>query len=163
MKIITKKVGKNSTISKILSLVENAQDGKIKFSNTIDHISKFFVPSIIVLSLITAFFWFILDMGSEKFFVHMIAVMVIACPCALGLAIPISILVGTSLGAKNGILFKNASVLENVKYLDLIIFDKTGTLTLGKPKLKEIKIFNNWDKRIILQYASSPSLRCQPP
>ncbi len=139
-------VGEDTTISKIIKMVEDASTTKAKISRLADRISLVFVPSVIGISLITFIVWMFignqfvashnLEMtGLSYALSRAISVLVISCPCALGLATPVSIMVGTGKGAKNGILFKNAQTLEETGKVDIVIFDKTGTLTKGKTKV----------------------------
>jgi Cu+-exporting ATPase len=128
-------VGAESSLARIIRLVEDAQAAKAPIQRLVDKVSAIFVPIVVFIALITLLAWGIFKGDWESALVHAISVLVIACPCALGLATPTSILVGTGLGAKYGILIKDAEALEITRSVTLIAFDKTGTLTEGKPKL----------------------------
>ena len=155
LKIKALKVGADTALAQIIKLVEDAQASKAPIQRYADLVSSRFVPSVIVFSIITFLFWFILfttgflsetvisglEMSPFVFSLKlMIAVLVIACPCALGLATPTAIMVGTGKGAEQGILIKNAESLEAAQRIDTLIFDKTGTLTEGKPKVTDIVV-----------------------
>ncbi len=132
------KVGKDTMLSQIIKMVEDAQVKKAPIQKMADKIAGVFVPIIIVLALVTFAVWFLITKNFEPSFIAAVAVLVIACPCALGLATPVAILVGTSEGAKKGILIKNGEALEKAKHIDVVMFDKTGTLTEGKPTVVDV-------------------------
>ncbi|MHA2238494.1 MAG: copper-translocating P-type ATPase, partial [Candidatus Hodarchaeales archaeon] len=153
LRIEAQKVGADTALAQIVKLVEDAQASKAPIQRLADIVSGRFVPAVIVISIVTFFVWFGLftlgflpetllsDLKLSPFVFSlklMIAVLVIACPCALGLATPTAIMVGTGKGAEQGILIKNAESLEAAQKIDTIIFDKTGTLTEGKPKVTDI-------------------------
>ncbi|HDS09928.1 MAG TPA: copper-translocating P-type ATPase, partial [Firmicutes bacterium] len=143
IRIRTGKTGSNTFLSKIIQLVSEAQTDKAPIQRFADKVSNIFVPVVISIALITFIIWFFIV--KEEFFVALkitISVLVIACPCALGLATPTAIMVGSGIGLKKGILFKRASVLENIAKIDTVVLDKTGTLTLGRPKVTRIITFN---------------------
>jgi Cu+-exporting ATPase len=129
------KVGEDSTLSKIIRLVENAQAGKAPVQRLVDRISEIFVPVVVAIAAVTFAAWFFTDGTFEKALVASISVLVIACPCALGLATPTAIMTGTGAAARSGILIKDVESLERAYRLNAIIFDKTGTLTEGKPAI----------------------------
>lgn len=131
------RVGEDSTLSKIIRLVENAQAGKASVQRLVDRISEIFVPVVITLAAITFAAWMIAEGNFEAALVAGVSVLVIACPCALGLATPTAIMTGTGAAARAGILFKDVDSLERAHLLNAVIFDKTGTLTEGRPKLVE--------------------------
>lgn len=135
-----KKIGKESTISEIVKFVVEATNTKSKIQKLADRISGYFVPIILLIAIGT----FLVQMGCglsiEKALIHMVTVLVVACPCALGLAVPLVVVVASGLCAKRGLFLRNSEVLEKAKDIDTIVFDKTGTLTFGK--LKIFKIFN---------------------
>lgn len=132
-------VGQDTMLAKIVRLVQQAQGSKAPIANLADKISYYFVPTVMVFALIVGCGWyFVGDVGFSGSLRFFIAVMVIACPCAMGLATPTSIMVGTGRGAQLGILVKNGEALERAEKIDVIAFDKTGTLTHGKPKLVDI-------------------------
>ena len=131
-------VGIESVLSKIISLVEDAQTQKAPIQKLVDQVSAIFVPSVIVIALITGLAnWFYLDSVSDAI-LRAVSVLVIACPCALGLATPAAIMAGTGVAARFGILIKDPQVLELAHRLNIVAFDKTGTLTVGKPRLIEV-------------------------
>src|SRR5262245_616569 len=131
-------VGAESMLSRIVRMVAEAQGAKAPIQRLVDRISAVFVPVVLVIAAITVAGWVIAGHGWEPAILHAVAVLVIACPCALGLATPTAIMVGTGVGAKNGILIRDAVALETAGATSVMAFDKTGTLTVGKPKLAEI-------------------------
>lgn len=134
-----KKVGKETMLSQIIELVEEAQASKAPIQRQVDIIASYFVPIVIILAIFTFVLWYLLPFGGFlKAMLNAIAVLIVACPCAMGLATPTAIMVGTGQGAKLGILFKDAQSLELATKIKAIIFDKTGTLTKGQPEVKEI-------------------------
>lgn len=143
LKIEVKSTVENSVLSKILDLVQNAQTKKAPVQRLADKISSYFVPGVILSSFATLVITYIVTKDFTTSLLNSCAVMVIACPCSLGLATPTAIMSGTGIAAQNGILIKSGEVLEKIHKMDSIIFDKTGTLTTGKLKVVEIK--NNTD------------------
>lgn len=138
LKIKATKVGDDTTLSQIIKLVEEASNSKAPIAKIADKVSSFFVPVVILISIITAIIWIILGQSFEFALTTAIAVLVISCPCALGLATPVAIMVGTGKGAENGILIKSAESLELLHLIDTVVLDKTGTITEGKPKVIDI-------------------------
>ncbi len=134
------KVGSETLLSQIIQMVNNASRSKAPIQKLADKISKYFVPIVIVVAILTFFAWYIFggEYGLEFGFVNAIAVLIIACPCALGLATPMSVMVGVGKGALNGVLIKNAEALENLNKVDVLITDKTGTITEGKPSVEKV-------------------------
>jgi Cu+-exporting ATPase len=135
------KVGKDTMLSQIIRMVQEAQGSKAPIQRLADYISSIFVPTVITLALVTFGLWYFLGSAESRFtfaLVNFIAVLIIACPCAMGLATPTAIMVGTGKGAEQGILFKNAESLERAQKIDTIVLDKTGTLTRGEPKVTDI-------------------------
>ena len=132
------KIGEDTTLSKIIKFVEEAQSKKAPIAKTADKVAGIFVPSVIIIAVISAIVWFII--GKDVAFVLKIftGVLVVACPCALGLATPTAIMVGTGLGAANGILIRNGEVLEGCHKIRVAVFDKTGTVTNGKPVVTDL-------------------------
>ena len=128
-------VGADSTLARIIRLVENAQGGKAPVQRLVDQISAIFVPIVVILAVITFLGWFTVTGNFEQAFISAVAVLVIACPCALGLATPTAIMTGTGAAARAGILIKDVESLERAHRLDTIVFDKTGTLTAGRPTI----------------------------
>ena len=155
------KIGDESTLNKMIKMVENAANTKTKISSIADKVAGIFVPIVILISLITFICWMIF--GKEFLASHSdihsnllsysieraIAVLVVSCPCALGLATPVSIMVATGKGAKNGILFKNALTMEEVGKIKYLLLDKTGTITKGHPEVNEIISLNNNEKELL--------------
>ncbi len=132
------KVGDDTTLSQIIKLVEEASNSKAPIAKIADKVSSVFVPTVITIAIITAIVWMILGQSFEFALTTAIAVLVISCPCALGLATPVAIMVGTGKGAENGILIKSAESLELLHLIDAVVLDKTGTITEGKPKVIDI-------------------------
>jgi Cu+-exporting ATPase len=137
------KVGKDTALARIVRLVEEAQGSKAPVQRLADRVAAYFVPAVLVIGIVAFAAWLLL--GSEFVFALQvfIAVIIIACPCALGLATPTAVIVGTGLGAENGILIKDAETLEKAHRVDTIVFDKTGTLTRGKPVVTDIVPLTN--------------------
>ncbi|MGH6892655.1 MAG: heavy metal translocating P-type ATPase [Dongiaceae bacterium] len=131
-------IGAESMLSRIVRMVAEAQGAKAPIQRLVDQISAVFVPVVLVIAAVTVAGWLIAGHGWEPAILHAVAVLVIACPCALGLATPTAIMVGTGVGAKHGILIRDAVALETAGATTIMAFDKTGTLTIGKPKLVEI-------------------------
>jgi Cu+-exporting ATPase len=131
-------VGGETTLSRIIRLVENAQLAKAPVARLADQVAGFFVPVVLVIAAFTGVGWWLSGASANEILGYTVAVLVIACPCALGLATPIAIMVGTGTGAQHGILFRNATALEAAQGLNTIIMDKTGTLTEGRPKVTQI-------------------------
>jgi Cu+-exporting ATPase len=138
--IRVKRVGRETTMARIIRLVENAQLAKAPVARLADQVAGVFVPVVLVIAALTGFFWWYSGASANEILSYTVAVLVIACPCALGLATPIAIMVGTGTGAQHGILFRNATALEAAQGLNTIIMDKTGTLTEGRPKVTQILI-----------------------
>ena len=139
------KVGEDTTLSKIIELVNQANETKAPIAKLADKISAIFVPTVMIISLITFVIWMILGYGFEFSLNFAISVLVISCPCALGLATPMAIMVATGKSAQFGLLFKNAESLENLHKVDTILLDKTGTITEGRPQVTDIisEIYEN--------------------
>ncbi len=132
------KVGDNTVLAQIVKMVAEAQVRKAPIQKLADKISGIFVPIVLGIALFTAVGWYIKTGSIAQSLIPAVAVLVIACPCSLGLATPTAIMVGTGLGAKRGILIKNGEALEKGKKIDVVVFDKTGTLTEGKPRVTDI-------------------------
>jgi len=147
-------LGADTQLGKIMQLVKDAQSQKAPIEKMVDRISYYFVPTVILISLLTLVGWLLADIGFERAIINAVTVLVIACPCALGLATPAAVAVGVGLAARNGILLHKPEVLEHSQQIDTVIFDKTGTLTLGNPKLMQIVDYDfDVDKALI--YAAS--------
>ena len=147
------KVGEDTTLSKIIELVNQANETKAPIAKLADKISAIFVPTVMIISLITFVIWMILGYGFEFSLNFAISVLVISCPCALGLATPMAIMVATGKSAQFGLLFKNAESLENLHKVDTILLDKTGTITEGKPQVTDI--ISEIDENEFIKIASS--------
>ena len=151
------KVGSETTLARIISVVEQAQTSKAPIQRIADVISGYFVPVVVVLALLTFLYWYLIgDAGNmARALVNFTSVLVIACPCALGLATPTSIMVGTGKGAELGILFKGGEHLENSHRVTAIVLDKTGTITKGKPEMTDLVTAGQWEPLEVLQLAAS--------
>lgn len=154
IQIKAEKIGEDTSLAQIIQLVKDANATKAPISKLADKISGIFVPVVIGLAILTTLIWAGLGYGFEMAFSMGISVLVISCPCALGLATPVSIMVGTGQGAKNGILIKSAEALEILHEVDTIVLDKTGTITIGKPVLTDI-ISDEFDEKDFIKLAGS--------
>lgn len=156
IKIRVMKTGKDTVLSGIIKMVENAQGVKPPIQRLADTISNYFVPTVVSISILTFLIWYFLRHSTFVFaFTAGIAVLVIACPCALGLATPTAIMVGSGVGLNRGILFKSAAVLEGIAKLEAIGFDKTGTLTKGKPEVTDLVSYQGFSEKDLLQVAAA--------
>ena len=133
IKIRAEKVGENTSINTIIRLVDEASNSKAPISKLVDKVSLYFVPTIIVIAILTLIGFLLAGYGFELSFNFAISVLVIACPCALGLATPVAVMVGVGKGAQNGLIIKNAEILEKMHNVKTVVFDKTGTISSGKP------------------------------
>ncbi len=157
------RIGKDTILSQIIHMVQEAQASRAPIQRVADQISAIFVPVVIVLSLITFLIWYFLvplPVGAEvnlltRALMNMVAVLVISCPCAMGLATPTAIMVATGIGAEHGILFKDSEALERAGKIDTLVFDKTGTLTQGEPVVTDLVPVLNASKLHLLQMAGS--------
>lgn len=148
--IKAQRVGSDTTISQIIKLVDEASASKAPIAKLADTISGYFVPAVIAIALVTGIVWyFVLGYSAEFAFSTAIAVLVISCPCALGLATPVAIMVGTGKGAENGILIKSGEALETAHAIDTVVMDKTGTITEGRPKVTDIISFKGSDDQLV--------------
>lgn len=155
IKFKANKVGKDTALSQIIRMVENAQGSKAPIARLADIISGYFVPVVIVIAIISGLSWYIAGRGTIFSLTIFISVLVIACPCALGLATPTAIMVGSGKGAENGVLIKGGEALETAHKVKTIVFDKTGTITEGKPQVTDIITLNGIDENYLLQIAAS--------
>jgi Cu+-exporting ATPase len=157
-------IGKDSVLGKIITLVEEAQGSKAPIQKLADKVAAIFVPIVIVIAILTFIFWIIL--GGENSFtvalINFVAVLIIACPCAMGLATPTALIVGIGKGAENGILIKDGEHLELAHKIKTVLFDKTGTITEGKPVVSKI-ITNGYDENELLKFAASLEKRSEHP
>lgn len=151
------KVGSDTVLSHIVKMVSEAQRSRAPIQRLADHVSAWFVPIVIVIAIVTAFVWFLYGPEPSGIYalVNAVAVLIIACPCALGLATPMSIMVGTGRGAQAGVLIKNAEALETLSHIDTIVVDKTGTLTEGKPRLTTLIPSKDIDEHELLRLTAS--------
>jgi Cu2+-exporting ATPase len=160
------KVGSDTLLSQIIHMVNDASRSRAPIQNLADKVSGYFVPVVVIISLITFAIWAI--WGPEPAyvyaFVNAIAVLIIACPCALGLATPMSVMVGVGKGAQNGVLIKNAEALEKMNKVNTLIVDKTGTITEGKPTVETVGSFSdNYNDKKVLQYIVSLNTNSEHP
>jgi Cu+-exporting ATPase len=150
----TQAVGAESVLARIIRLVEDAQAAKAPIQKLVDKVSQVFVPAVLVLALITLVGWWWYGASLETAIINAVAVLVIACPCALGLATPTAIMAGTGVAARYGILIKDAEALERAHAVSAVVFDKTGTLTSGAPKIAHLAAVNG-DEALLLQQAGA--------
>jgi Cu+-exporting ATPase len=157
-------VGADTVVAHIAKLVEEAQGSKAPIQHLADKIASIFVPVVMVIALLAFGVWFfVIGVGFASALMNAIAVLVIACPCALGLATPTAIMVGTGRGATLGVLIKNAESLERAHKINTIVFDKTGTITSGTPSVTDIQGFNGTDEQTVLQLAASLEKKSEHP
>ena len=157
------KVGADTTLAQIVKLVEQAQGSKAPIQRLADRISGVFVPAVLVLTMLTFAGWIALTGDVARAFQVAIAVLVIACPCALGLAAPVAIMVGTGKAAENGILIRGGEALEQARRIDAIVLDKTGTLTRGKPAVTSVATVGGFDERELLRLAAAAEVGSEHP
>ncbi|QNU68644.1 copper-translocating P-type ATPase [Ruminiclostridium herbifermentans] len=148
------KIGKDTALSQIIKMVEDAQGSKAPIQKIADKVSGIFVPVVVGIALLTFLIWYLTTMDITQAIVSSVAVLVIACPCALGLATPTAIMVGTGKGAEHGILIKGGEHLETAYKLNTVVLDKTGTITKGQPEVTDIVVLGNFDKSEILKLAA---------
>ncbi len=155
--IEAKKVGNDTLLSQIIKMVAEAQRSRAPIQKLADLIASYFVPTVILVAIITFIVWALVGPAPRMAYavINAVAVLIIACPCALGLATPLSIMVATGKGATLGVLFKNAEAIETLRQIDTLVVDKTGTLTKGKPKLMTIQPCENFSSDDLLKYAAS--------
>ncbi len=160
-----KKVGSDTLLSQIITMVNNASRSKAPIQKLADKISGYFVPIIIGVSLITFAIWAIFgpDPKLVYAFVNAIAVLIIACPCALGLATPMSVMVGVGKGATEGVLIKNAESLQKMNEVDILIIDKTGTVTEGKPSVEQVVSFSSYSEDDLIQLVATINSQSEHP
>ena len=156
------KVGEDTTLSQVIRMVEEAGGSKAPIARLADKIAGIFVPVVMCISAVTFAAWMLMDYGMEFALNCAISVLVISCPCALGLATPVAIMVGTGRGARMGVLFKNAQALENLHSVDTVVLDKTGTLTTGKPTVTDI-LPGDCSQGHLMKIASALEVRSEHP
>ena len=149
-----KKVGENTTLAGIVKLVEDASSSKAPIAKTADKVSGVFVPTVILVALLVFVVWISVTKNIEISLKHAISVLVISCPCALGLATPVAIMVGNGKGAKAGILFKTATALEQAGKADIVVLDKTGTITKGTPVVTDVKTLSSYSENELVLLAA---------
>jgi len=162
--MIAEKVGSETLLSQIIQMVNDASRSRAPIQKLADRVAKYFVPTVVAISILTFILW--AKFGPEPAYgyglINAIAVLIIACPCALGLATPMSVMVGVGKGAQAGILIKNAEALENMDKIDVLITDKTGTITEGKPSVEKIYAINN-NEDVLLQNIASLNQHSEHP
>jgi len=164
LKILATNVGEDTTLSQIISLVSEAQISRVPLQRLADKVSEYFVPTTIVVAIISFAGWyFFSNLGFIFAFTAFISVLIVACPCALGLATPAAILVGTGKAAENGILIKNGEALEVANKINTIVFDKTGTLTKGEPAVTNIIVAGDTEESEILSIAAKAEFGSEHP
>ena len=149
------RIGKESTVSEIVRLVIEASNTKVPIAKIADRIAGIFVPVVILISIITFFMYLSLGQGVTQALTTFVTILVVACPCSLGLATPLAIVVSEGLCAQKGILIKRSEILENARKIDTVVFDKTGTLTYGKLKISEIINYSKIEEKELLQLVGS--------
>jgi len=151
------KVGKDTALAQIVKMVQDAQNSKAPIARMADTVSGYFVPVVMILAVLTAVIWF--DFGPQPQLVYAlvtgVTVLIIACPCALGLATPMSLMVGIGKGAENGILIRSGEALQTAQGIQIVVLDKTGTITKGKPELTDTVVLTNWKEDDLLHLAAS--------
>ncbi|NKJ50378.1 copper-transporting ATPase [Burkholderia sp. SG-MS1] len=153
--VTTSAIGAETTLARIIRLVENAQAEKAPIQRLVDRVSEIFVPAILAIALLTLIGWLIAGAGGETAILNAVAVLVIACPCALGLATPAAIMAGTGVAARHGVLIKDAEALETAHRVSIVAFDKTGTLTLGQPSMTAFEPIGGMGRDEALALAAS--------
>lgn len=163
IKARAEKVGSDTTLAQIIQLVSDASSSKTRAGKIADKVSGIFVPAVILISIIVTIIWLFAGENLSYSLARGITVLVISCPCALGLATPVAIMVGNGRGAKNGILFKTAEVLEEAGKIEKIAIDKTGTITMGIPEVTDIILADGVEKQELLRYAISLEEKSEHP
>ncbi len=149
------KIGPKSTISEMVHLVLEASNSKMPISRVADKVSSYFVPIILIIALLTFIIYLILGTSLNEALIHMVTVLVVACPCSLGLATPLAIVTSIGTSAKKGILIKSSETLEIASHIDTIVFDKTGTLTYGKLSISKFYNYSNYDDKKLLNIVAN--------
>lgn len=164
--MVAEKVGQDTVLSQIVNMVANAQRSRAPIQKVADLVAGYFVPAVVVIAVVTFLVWAIVQPEQPALawaFVNAVAVLIIACPCALGLATPMSIMVGIGRGAKEGVLIKDAEVLETLEKVDTVVVDKTGTLTEGRPKLTKIVPAGSFSEEDLLRFAAAVEQNSEHP
>lgn len=149
------RVGSETLLSQIIAMVSKAQRSRAQIQKLADQISSYFVPAVVVVAVVTFFVWWMAAGNLTYGIVNAVAVLIIACPCALGLATPMSIMVATGRGAQAGVLIKNAEALETMNRIDTLLVDKTGTVTVGRPEVTSVTPMDGFSSEEILSYAAA--------
>jgi heavy metal translocating P-type ATPase len=159
------RIGDDTVLAQIIRMVEEAQAGKLPIQALVDKVTGYFVPAVMVAAALTFLVWFFMGPDPALTFalVNAVAVLIIACPCAMGLATPTSIMVGTGKAAENGILFRRGDALQQLRDAEVIALDKTGTLTIGKPALTDFELEAGQDRLAVLQWVASAEKRSEHP
>ena len=157
------RIGQDTTLSQIIKLVSDAAATKAPIAKIADKVAGIFVPTVIAIALITLGIWLAVGTTAEIAIMHAVAVLVISCPCALGLATPVAIMVGNGVGARNGILFKTAATLEQAGYTKIVALDKTGTITTGEPLVTDIIPAAEQNEQSLMQIACSLEKKSEHP
>ncbi|HEX8119345.1 MAG TPA: heavy metal translocating P-type ATPase, partial [Pyrinomonadaceae bacterium] len=159
------RVGADTALARIVQMVEQAQSSKPPIGRLVDRVSSYFVPTVVIIAILTFLAWF--DFGPQPAVNHavvtMVAVLVIACPCALGLATPISLMVGVGKAAEHGVLIRNGEALESASKLKTVVLDKTGTLTKGRPELTDVLPLGDFGEEELLRLAAAADRRSEHP
>ena len=157
LKMRADKVGNETVLAQIVALVAQAQRSRAPLQRLADRVSRVFVPAVIAIAIVTGIVWFLIGPEPRIAYavINAVAVLIIACPCALGLATPISIMVASGRGAENGVLFRDAAAIEALAQIDTLVLDKTGTLTEGKPSLSDVIVLNGTTEQEVLALAAS--------
>ena len=164
LKIKATKVGQDTVLSQIISLVDDARMGKAKMQKMVDQVAKYFVPAVIIIAISAGLGWyFVGGIGFTYSLLAFVSVIIIACPCALGIATPAALMMGTGKGAENGILFKGGEYLEIAKKVKTIVFDKTGTLTQGRPSVTDVIDLSGIGEKELLRLAAVAELGSEHP
>ncbi len=165
MIMTVEKVGADTMLAQIVAMVSQAQRSRAPIQRLADRVSAYFVPAVIAAAIITFVIWAVAGPAPAMVYalVNAVAVLMIACPCALGLATPMSIMVASGKGAQAGVLFKNAQAIEGLQKIDTLFIDKTGTLTEGRPTFQEIKTFNDFSSKDLLRWAASVENQSEHP
>ncbi len=163
LKCRVNRIGEDTALSKIIKMVTDASASKAPIARIADKVSGIFVPTVIIIALITFFVWFISGKDAGFSLARAISVLVISCPCALGLATPVAIMVSSGKGAKCGILFKNATSLEELGKVNTVVFDKTGTITKGIPEVTDVVSFGSLGEDELMRFAYSLEIKSEHP
>jgi heavy metal translocating P-type ATPase len=160
---VATRTGDATTLAQIVRMVESAQAAKLPIQRYVDKVTSYFVPIVMALALLTFVVWWLLGPAPVLALVNAVAVLIIACPCAMGLATPMSIMVGTGRAAQLGVLFRRGDALQTLARVSLVAFDKTGTLTLGRPELTDVVLLTELDEATVLAHVAALERRSEHP